>query len=49
MYNNYEMAKNDLETLNMKLEKAKITQTKLNQVDASKDVHFAYGMHSKHF
>ena len=43
MYNNYEMAKNDLEVLNVELEKAKITQKKIEELDQSEGVYYSYG------
>ena len=43
MYNNFEMAKNDLDALNIELEKAKITQRKLNELDKSENSYYAYG------
>ena len=43
MYNNYEMAKTDLDALNVKMEQARITQKKVEELDASKDVYCSYG------
>ena len=45
MYNNYEMAKTDLDALNVKMEQARITLKKVEELDASKDVYCAYGCH----
>ncbi|KAK8816076.1 MYND-type zinc finger protein [Blastocystis sp. ATCC 50177/Nand II] len=43
MYNNYEMAKTDLDALNVKMEQARITLKKVEELDASKDVYCSYG------
>lgn len=43
MYNNYEMAKTDLDALNVKMEQARITLKKVEELDSSKNLYRAYG------
>ena len=43
MYNNYEMAKTDLDALNVKMEQARITLNKVEELDNSKNLYRAYG------
>lgn len=45
MYNNYEMAKTDLDALNVRMEQARITLKKVEELDTSKDVYCSYGCH----
>ena len=47
MYNNYEMAKTDLDALNVKMEQARITLKKVEELDNSKNLYRAYGAWSK--
>ena len=43
MYNNYEMAKNDIERLKQQMEVAEITSKKLDEIDPDKSVFYGYG------
>ena len=43
MYNNYEMAKTDLDALNVKMEQARITLKKVEELDSLKNLYRAYG------
>lgn len=43
MYNNYEMAKNDLEVATSQLEKAKTTKSSLSEADKTKSIPYAFG------
>ena len=44
MYNNYEMAKNDLDVLKLKLESLTKSKQQLEKMDTSKSTYFAYGI-----
>ena len=44
MYNNYEMAKNDLDVLQLKLENLTKSKQQLEKMDPSKNTYFAYGI-----
>ena len=44
MYNNYEMAKNDLDVLKLKLENLTKSKQQLEKIDTSKSTYFAYGI-----
>ena len=44
MYNNYEMAKNDLDGLQLKLENLTKSKQQLEKMDPSKNTYFAYGI-----
>ena len=44
MYNNYEMAKNDLDVLKLKLESLTKSKQKKKKMDTSKSTYFSYGI-----